>query len=331
MNKLLSGLVLILTSLGVFADVPAYYERFSGADLLGLLKQVGLETQIKSMGDGVYLVPVRVEGKFSTLVLYGCESSQCTNISSVQAVAQVDAKGHGRAQLLHHLNAFNNDYPYGRAWLRDDGMAVFELDMNTSHGVASARIGAFLGNLSALQDAFESHMAELPKPDVSPPPPVLTPPEFPESIQAASQPSRFLSVSVTAANNQPEGCVIQGQIKNDGEQSYAFMSASFSVHIKDEPSLKYVGFNAGKGFVKDKAGPLDPGDTGTSTATLKAVKCEHIETLVFEDIAFCGNEPPFTVDCTDFAQVIRGGPFPLIDKPNRLLSDPVPILDSGRH
>ncbi|MCP5142278.1 MAG: YbjN domain-containing protein [Gammaproteobacteria bacterium] len=273
-----------------FSAVPKHFERLAMPDLMHVLRWGGMSPNSYLGEDGDLRIDIDLAGHAGQLIARGCGSTACGSIDLLQARSRIEIPAGdyaNRRQLLAHLNEFNASHPLARAYLDDDD-AVLALELRTADGVSSTRLGAFLGSVTELRQAFGRHMAAYIGIPPAPARPAL--PTAPVTIATAPAPARParppipdepLSIRVSEMRNIGDGCRIRGHIEGAGT---------------DATELRVIVPSRNERFdflVIDADQPLPDVNLGP----VREMPCRELERIVLERIAVCGRAAPFGEDC----------------------------------
>ena len=118
------------------------------------LQSAGYRAALKTDEVGDPMIESASSGKEFAVFFYGCKNNAAC--SSVQFFA-----GYGKKASLEHLNAWNRDNRFGRAYRADNEFSRIEMDVDLDDGGMSEAL--FHDNLeywAVVMAAFEKHIAD---------------------------------------------------------------------------------------------------------------------------------------------------------------------------
>jgi len=135
-SMLLAGLAaLLVASLPARADDDEVMNAITGDDLVTLLQSQGIAASLTQDGYGDPLIIAEVGNLAFSVITYNCNNDANAACARLQLAAQFRLPGGASETDIAMMNAYNQQYLFGRAYIDPYGSATVDYTINLNQGV----------------------------------------------------------------------------------------------------------------------------------------------------------------------------------------------------
>jgi Putative bacterial sensory transduction regulator len=133
-------------------DADGLYRSVAGPELAEVLGSLGLQPEVRPIGDGMPALVFQASGYKMVVFTYECTDTAC---AAVQLYAGFTGK---KAPKLKVINAWNRDNRAGRAYIDDVEDPVLESDLSLVGGVTRDTLVHWVQDFQNAVPAFAYHI-----------------------------------------------------------------------------------------------------------------------------------------------------------------------------